>query len=543
MPEEPQKTDRPIEPVEQWGETEPSPQPFVTSSAPMDSSPVEPVEAPTIVSSDSYFAYEEPQTVDQQPEVITPAWGENKPSTQPDVASVASTPEVPVSPTLFPIDTPVGSVVAPVAKKSKKPLIIGIILVVFFALLGGGGVLAYNLWYQNPEKVVTDALINAATAKTSVYTGTVKVESDNVKTVIDLTTKQADATTGSFDAKVTVTIAGKDYAVNGSALVDASGDLYFKVEKLAGIVAEYKSQLGSYIDASQSATIDKIVAKIDGTWIKVSSADLKEFSDTTATAKTCLNDTIKKFKDDKSAIAEVTNVYKKNPFIKIDKKLGEKDGSLGYVIKGDSTALKAFAEGLKTTKVYIALHACDSSFAIDTSSMDTSTTSTSSGTVELWVNSWSHQITKLTFNDASDGSTTSGAISPTYNQSVQIVTPTSSITLTQLKTDIEALLQDFTTSSALFTDVSTAETNSDVSAVQKYAEAYAADNYGSYPTLVQLKPTLPSGIQTKIGVVTPSASNPSALSYVVCDVNKGGTISYYDVSTQSIQHATVGTCA
>lgn len=541
MPEEPRNTDRPIDPVEQWGETEPSTRPFVTPAAPTDSSSVEPVEASAVVASDSYSAYEEPQIVDQQPELITPAWGD-EPSTQPDVVPGVPTPEVPVYPTSFPIDTPVSSVVAPVANKSKKPLIIGIILMAILALLGGGGVLAYNLWYQNPEKVVTDALINAATAKTSAYAGTVKVESDSVKTVINLTTKQADAT-GSFDAKVTVTMAGKDYAVNGSALVDASGDLYFKVEKLAGIVAEYKSQLGSYIDASQSATIDKLVAKIDGTWIKVSSADLKEFSDTTATAKTCINDTIKKFKDDKPAIAEVTNVYKKNPFIKIDKKLGEKDGSLGYVIKGDSTALKAFAEGLKTTKIYTALHVCDSSFAIDTSSMDTTTTSTSSGTVELWVNSWSHQITKLTFNDTSDGSTTSGTISPTYNQSVQIVTPASSITLTRLKTDIEALLQDFTAGSALYGGVSTTETKSDVSSVQMSAEAYAADHYGLYPTLTQLKPTLPSSIQTKISAVTPGAGDPTALSYVVCGVNKGGTISYYDVATKTIQHATAGTCA
>lgn len=542
MPEEPQNTDRHIDPVEQWGETEPSTQPFATPFVPSNPSLVEPVEVPTVASNDSYSAYEKPQTVNQQPEV-TPDWGETEPSTQPDIAPVVLTPEVPVSPTPLPIDTPVSSMVAaPVAKKSKKPLIIGIILVAFFALLGGGGVLAYSLWYQNPEKVVTDALINAATAKTSVYAGSVKVESDNVKTVIDLTTKQADAA-GSFDAKVTVTVAGKDYTVNGSALVDASGDLYFKVEKLAGIVAEYKSQIGSYIDASQSATIDKLVAKIDGTWIKVSSADLKVFSDTAATTQTCLNDTIKKFKDDKPAIAEVTDVYKKNPFIKIDKKLGEKDGSLGYVIKGDSTALKAFAEGLKSTKIYTALHSCDSTFTIDTSSIDTSATSTSSGTVELWANSWSHQITKLTFNDTSDGSTTSGTISPSYNQSVQIVTPTSSITLTQLKTDIEALLQDFTASSGLTTDVSATRTDADVSTVQMSAEAYAADHNGSYPTLAQLKPTLPSSIQTKISAVAPGASDPSVLSYVVCGVNKGGNISYYDVATKSIQHKIVGTCA
>jgi hypothetical protein len=415
MPEEPQNTDRHIEPVEQWGE----PEPLSTPEA-------------------SYSAYSEPQAVDQQPEV-TSDWGETEPSTQPDVAPTVSTPEPFVAPTPLPVDSPVAPVATPVTKKSKKPLILGIILVAFFALLGGGSVLAYNLWYQNPEKVVTDALINVVTAKTAVYTGTMTVENTTLKVTVDTTLKQAEAAAG-MDAKVSITAGGKNYSVNGSALVDASGDLYFKVEKIDSIVAEFKTQY-DLTDAAQSALIDKLVAKIDGTWIKVSSADLKDFSATAGTAKTCVNDTVKKFKDDKAAIAEVTDLYKKHPFFTISKKLGEKDGSLGYVIDGDTPALIAFGEGLKTTKIYTALHDCDNSFTIDTSKIDTSTTSNGNGTVELWVNSWSHQITKLSFNGTSDGDTTSGVITPIYNQPVQVATPSTSVTLSQLKTDIEDLLK------------------------------------------------------------------------------------------------------
>jgi len=168
---------------------------------------------------------------------------------------------------------------------------------------------------------------------------------------------------------------------------------------------------------------------------------LKDFSAAAGTAKTCVNDTMKKFKDDKAAIAEVTDLYKKHQFFTISKKLGEKDGSLGYAIDGDTPALIAFGEGLKTTKIYTSLHDCDSTFTIDTTKIDTSTTGNGNATVELWVNKWSHQITKLNFNDTSDGDTTSGSIAPIYNQSVQVATPSTSVTLSQLKTDIEDLLK------------------------------------------------------------------------------------------------------
>jgi hypothetical protein len=383
----------------------------------------------------------EPNTAPEEPLVAPESISEVTPEIAPEVVSESAPFEpTPFAPQAPPVDLAAeqASVVATTPKKSKKPLIIGLIVAAVIVLLGGGSVLAYNVWYQNPEKVVTDALMNAATAKTSTYVGNLKVEGNDVKTVIDLTTKQS-AATGSLDAKVTMTLAGKDYTVNGSALFDGSGDLYFKVEKLASIAAEYKTQFG-LLEASQSSLIDKLVAKIDGTWVKVSSADLKDYSATTATATTCVTDAVKKFKDDKAATSEITNLYQKNPFIVIDKKLGEKDGSFGYTIKSDIAKTKAFAEGLKTTKIYTAIHDCDNSFTIDTSSITDSKTA-STGSTEVWVSRWSHQFTKLTVSDTSEGTTTTGMLTPTYNQPVEVATPASSTTLKQLQSDVEAVIQ------------------------------------------------------------------------------------------------------
>lgn len=327
--------------------------------------------------------------------------------------------------------------------KSKK-FIIGLIAVILVVLIAGGSVFAYISYYQNPQKVISDSIINAFTSKTAIYTGTIGVENSDIKVNVEITSKIADAT-GSLDAKMTVTANSKTYTVNGSALVDKSGDIYFKAQNLTGIVVEAKTSMGIAQSSSISTAVDKLVAKIDGTWIKISSDDLKQYSSEASTSKTCINDTIKKFKDDKSAINEVTNLYSKHQFIIVDKDLGQVDSSFGYQIKGSNAELKGFLDGLKDTKIYKSLHDCDKSFVIDTKDMSIKDETNKNSTLKLWVDVWSHQITKVEVNSKDLGTTFAATVIPKYNQTVTITTPKTSITLTQLQTYIQDLfttLQD-----------------------------------------------------------------------------------------------------
>jgi hypothetical protein len=304
-------------------------------------------------------------------------------------------------------------------------------------ILAGGSAFAYNA-YQNPQKVISDSIINAFTSKTSIYTGTLNVDNKDVKVGVNITSKLAGAT-GSLDADLTITASGKTYKISGSGLVDKSGDLYFKVDHLAGIIAEAKTSLGIAQSSATSTAIDKLVAKIDGTWIKVSSNDLKQYSEDTATSKTCINDTVKKFKDDKSAINEVTDLYTKNPFVLVDKDLGQVNGSFGYQLKESGSNLKTFLDGLKNTKIYKSLHDCDKTFVIDTKGMSTKDEVDKNGTIKLWVDVWSHQITKIELSGKDSGTTSSATVLPKFNQNVTITAPTSSITLTQLQSYIQDL--------------------------------------------------------------------------------------------------------
>lgn len=361
----------------------------------------------------------------------------------------------PTQPTFEPAQPQSPLVVKP---KGKKRLLIGIIIAVIVVLLGTGTALAYKFWYQNPEKVVTDALIHAVTARSVVYTGTVNVDSDSSQVKFEVTGKQSDVA-GSLDAKVTVSVDGKNYAVNGSALIDKSGDLYFKVEHLDDIATEYKKQLsdGNSTDTTVSSLIDKLKAKIDGTWIKVSSDDLKDFSDSYATTKTCFSDALKTFQDDKSVSNEVANLYKKHQFIAIDKALGAKNGSLGYEVSGNKDESKAFFLGLKDTKIYKQLHDCDSSFTIDADDVTpASSGADTASTITVWVSRWTHELSKITISGKDDDATIDMSAEPTFNQKVNVVAPARSTTLSQLESDITELFQSVYTASSSFDDTSVA---------------------------------------------------------------------------------------
>ncbi|MEP7205103.1 MAG: hypothetical protein ABI716_02830 [Candidatus Saccharibacteria bacterium] len=371
-----------------------------------------------------------------------------EPSTQP------ITPPAPIEVPVRPMNTLDMSAEAPVTPvpqsfgqpNKKKRLIVAIIAIVSLGLLSGGSALAYNLWYQNPQKVVTDALMNAVTSKSVAYVGTLSGTdgaTSPTKYKIEVTGQQLNAT-GNVDAKLTLSSGGKDYTLNGSALIDPSGDLYFKIEHLTDVIAPYKEFLGN------SALIDTLITKVDGVWIKVSSADLADFSASTAKSKTCINETVDKFKNDKAALSQITNLYNKHKFVVVDKELGTKDGNLGYSIKTDKVATKAFVAGLPDTSIYKQLHGCDDTFVISSDDLTTTTassSSTSESTFELWISTLGHELRKVTTSSkADDNSAIDGSLNFTFNKAQSVKTPASSTTLSQLKTDIEALLQDFSSS-------------------------------------------------------------------------------------------------
>lgn len=344
----------------------------------------------------------------------------------------------------------------PINKKPKfikSKLFVGLMLALIIIPLCGGSAFATMSWYQDPQKVIADSFVNAITAKSSIYTGTYTYSDTSSKfsVTIDVNTKRANAT-GNLDVKMTVKYDSTEYNISSAGLVDARGDIYFKVIGLADVVKKADSQLGFNSMTSLNTAINNFVSKVDGTWIRISNDDLKTYSDSYVTSKDCLINTYKKYQNDQKAIGEISDLYRKNPLIVVDKKLGIKNGSFGYEVKASSENGRAFVSGFANTQVYKTLHQCDDSYTIKTDEVDSEInnykTSTQASTdkdskLSIWIDMWSHNITKIEANGKNDTSIYSAVITPKYNQEVNIVAPTSSMSLTELKSAIQDLSTEY----------------------------------------------------------------------------------------------------
>lgn len=326
--------------------------------------------------------------------------------------------------------------VQPVRQRNKK-LLIGIILAVIVVILGAGSVFAYNFWYQNPEKVVSDSVMNAFKAKSMTFTGSMDMTSEATKVKLELDGGVGQSE-GSVNVKATFDSEGQPIALNGSGLMDGNGNLYFKVKNVKDIVKTYREA----VPPESQSIFDQLIAKIDDRWVKISADDMKQFSEETGNAQKCFSETLKKFQNDKAATNEVADIYKKNKFLVIEQNLGTKNGSLGYTIKTNDDGAKAFAKAVKNTKIFKSLQSCDPSFTIDEDKASESDKKAANETrMELWVSQWSHEITKFSAKDETGVEKSTFVFEPIFNKTVKVTVPKKSVTLNELKAEIEALVQ------------------------------------------------------------------------------------------------------
>ena len=112
------------------------------------------------------------------------------PQPTPSIVSPPPAPQEPQDP-VNPVVAPVPQQVVTSPKKGKRGLLWAIVALVIVVLLGGGSALAYNFWYQNPNKVVSDALLHAVTAKTVSMTGTLDMSTKDYKVKLEVSGKNS----------------------------------------------------------------------------------------------------------------------------------------------------------------------------------------------------------------------------------------------------------------------------------------------------------------------------------------------------------------
>lgn len=359
----------------------------------------------------------------------------------------------------------------PEKKPRKKGVIIGAIIAALLVVLLGSAYGVYALWFQSPEKVLMDGVMNAVSAKSAKISGDASLSYEGYNVTVDFEGEGSvqDGSTGSATLKLKAPEQNIDMKLSGSGVAAPNGDIYIKVDNLKGVYetsldaivnaqVEEATKQGYTISNQQKAQVRQtydsyygsIIKKIGDKWIKITPDDTKSLDEKAGDEYKCTQDVLKKFTNDKNQIQEVANVYSKNKFIVIKETLGVKDNSLGYVIDYDKEASKKFGSAIKDTTVYKELKKCSESatsyfddMGKDSTGVDSDASSKTTHRIEVWVDQWSHQFTKI---DASveDHGDQKGKFditaTPQFNTPVKVTIPTNVISIKDLMGEFESLM-------------------------------------------------------------------------------------------------------
>jgi len=400
----------------------------------------EPSEAPVDWAAPASEPSSELPSPNDSPAVSEPAVDPMTPSNE-DVAPVGAA-----------IAAPVVASTIPPKKKGKKALIIGLIAAGVAALLVGGSALAYNLWYQNPDKVVSDAIVNAITAKTMSATGVLEIETDDYKLKIEASGKNTVSADSQVGVKLTYTADAMSVSVDGEAIYSADGDIYIRLNDAKALAASIEEQSDGQISFG---VFGGVIEKIDSKWVKIGKEDLGDFSQEYEKSQQCFADISKQLEEDASFRRSVENetkeLYQAHPFIVVGDKLGSRtingQGSLGYKLSTDAEVADAFFTNLPDTELGSRLQGCSEDIKFeDFVSDDAKKDDSEEGSAEIWVSRFGHYITEINAKPA-EGDETKGylVINPVFNKNDAVEIPSESIPLSELKSDIEKAYEEYYT--------------------------------------------------------------------------------------------------
>lgn len=281
-------------------------------------------------------------------------------------------------------------------RKSKAGLIIAICAAVLVVLLAIAGATAYA-FYQKPENVLLDAvsklpLATKVSTKTTVNSN-FSYEADGVKIKFKRFTFDTGAeNTPKFDAnaELVLEVNGKELSLKASGLVTDNGTVYFK----DNIVSSIKETL-SILHQKLPAQAEKHLKKIDGKWVKYSLADARKQDKKSANQLQCVIDAYKKYSKDDKAKHQISSVYKKYPFIIIDKEVKSQNGNFGYDVSVDDDKAEAFWKDFRETSFAKSVESCApnvSSSSSDTYKSAKKAKSKADATMTVWVSQWSHEL-------------------------------------------------------------------------------------------------------------------------------------------------------
>ncbi len=332
-----------------------------------------------------------------------------------------------------------------ITKKIGWIIGIGVIMVLAIA-----GFLVYNLWYQNPHKVIFDAVNQAIVAKSHNYKGSFVYESKNGNNVKNYSLKVDFDLAGvgvksAGVAKINFVSDGLELKLDAEAKGDDSGNVYIKASKVEENIDRYIAKNPQYQPIKDAYS--DLIKKIDGKWLQYNY--LKNISDEKdKKIAECKLNVAKKYTNDESFKRQVADIYRNNQFLTISDSSQKASSQFIYGISGDENKGREFLNKLSDLDISKEYNDCggttikedlDGFFDID---KNESGIESEQETTTFYINKISHKLEKVTSNFVGkDGEATlNGDIGydVVYDSLSDIEMPKDAISVESLAKDIEA---------------------------------------------------------------------------------------------------------
>ncbi|RYF27842.1 MAG: hypothetical protein EOO17_05660 [Chloroflexi bacterium] len=312
--------------------------------------------------------------------------------------------------------TPTTSVQKQRSLSNKKRTIIGALVAVLLILAIAAGTYAY-MWYQSPERIILNAVLNTANSSSIGFQGKASLSSADMS-VKGRMVDDKMALSGSG----TITLAGKKMDLNGDVLL--IGDkTYVKSNQLGDIAPE---AFGVADNAVAMNALNMIKEKVNSQWVELDSNSSKILSGGDESSA-CLADFMQKVAPSQPAKLQLVDLYRQNPFIKIATKSHDAQQAV-YNLSIDLEKFLAFKVALKKTELHKTMISCTN----DTPIMNEDQARQLS--IQLTVDTKKLLVTNVALNEA--GQKTSTDVALTYDAIQPIDTPAQSVKVSELRNEV-----------------------------------------------------------------------------------------------------------
>lgn len=206
-------------------------------------------------------------------------------------------------------------------------------------------------WYQSPDKVVMDAVMNAAAASSATYSGTVYEQNGTKPTV----TYNGAFSNGlsHIRAKVSTPFTGDLSTINTEAII-GKDVLFIKLDKTSQLV---RSSVMPSLRPAVDLMMPEIKSKADDKWIELTPGDLSNFNTLTLISQ-CTVDVMQRMTTDAQFRSDVLALYDQSPFLHVTDSGPIDDKVNKYTLSLNADKFNKFLDILIDSKPYQSLAGC-----------------------------------------------------------------------------------------------------------------------------------------------------------------------------------------